>query len=120
MGMQKGAKLEEVGMQHWTVFLHVSDSLLPYLHHHLLRMELTIRVKTLAVHVPRAKIIRTTRKDPCFACRNVVVERCSQGREDSRVEGEPLGEGHRGGSVGCEGWGCDVACGCIDAVCSAD
>ena len=52
---------------------------------------LTIRVKTLAAHVPRAKIIRTAGEDPCFADGDVVVERRGQGREDGRVGRERLG-----------------------------
>ena len=115
-GMQKGAKSDEVGMQHWTVFFHSQRSTPPHLHHQSLEnWNLTIRVKTLAAHVPRAKIIRTAGEDPCFADGDVVVERCSQGRENSRVGRKPLGEGCRGGSVGC-----DVAGGGIDAVCGTD
>ena len=67
---------------------------------------LTVRVKTLAAHVPRAKSIRTAGKNPCFADGDVVVEWCGQGREDGRVGREGLGgEGYRGG---------------IDAVCGTD
>ena len=124
MGMQKGARSEEAGMQHWTFFFFiVSEFTLRHIHTvHILRMEiLTVRIEALAAHVPRAKIIRTAGKDPCFADGDVVVERCSQGREDGRVGRESLGgEGYRGGGVGCEGWGCEVACGCIDAVGSTD
>ena len=54
IGMQNGAKSEEVGMQHCTVFSFMSAIHFARFTPHLLRMELTVRIEALAAHVPRA------------------------------------------------------------------
>ena len=81
--MQKGARSEEVGMQHWTVSLFQQKFSSAASALRLRRGvssrsgKLTVRVETLAAHVPRAKIVRTAGKNPRFADGDVVVEWCS-------------------------------------------
>lgn len=98
-GMQKGATLEEVGMQHWSV-LYISECLCTILQ----RAQLTTRAKTLAAHVPRTKVIRTAREDPCVAGSNIMVKRRCEGREDDGVGSRRVGKEGGGCGVGCEGW----------------
>lgn len=87
VGMQKGAMLGEAGMQHWSVLL-VNKFPSPCLP----QAQLTIRVETLAAHVPRTQIICTAREDPCIAGRNIVIERRREGCEDGGVGRERVGK----------------------------
>lgn len=118
-GMQKGAKLEEAGMQHCTVHSFsaspatASAPCVP-------RAILTIRVETLAAHVPRTEVIRTAGEDPRFAGGDIVVQRRCQGCEYGSVGSRRLGEEGQGGDIGREGCEWDVACGCVDAVSCTD
>lgn len=98
-------------MQHWSV-LQVSNIPFPYL----AIAQLTIRVETLAAHVPRTQVIRTARENPCVAGCNIVIERRCKGREDGDVGSERVGkEGGRGG-VGLEARGHGVESGSIHAI----
>ena len=79
------------------------------------RAQLTIRVETLAAHVPCTQVICTARENPCVAGCNIVVERRCEGREDGEVGSERVGkEGGRGG-VGLEARGHGVESGSIHA-----
>lgn len=109
--MQKGATLEEAGMQHWSV-LHIRELLCLTLQ----RAQLTVRVKTLTAYLPRTKVVRTAREDPYVAGSNITVNRRCEGREDGGVGSERVGEEGGGGGVGWEGWGKDVGSGDIDAI----
>lgn len=84
------------------------------------RAILTIRVETLAAHVPRTEVIHTAGEDPRFAGGDIVVQRRCQGCEYGSVGSRRLGEEGHGGDIGREGWGWDVACGCVDAVSYTD
>lgn len=84
------------------------------------RAILTIRVETLAAHVPRTEVIRTAGEDPRFAGGDIVVQRRCQGCEYGSVGSRRLGEEGQGGDIGREGWEWDVACGCVDAVSCTD
>ena len=98
-GMQKGAKLEEVGMQHCTVrFISASSvtAIVPCV----TRATLTIRVETLAAHVPRTEVIRTAGEHPCLAGSDVVVQRRCQGCEYGSVGSGRMGEKGRRGDTG--------------------
>lgn len=95
--MQKGATFEEAGIQHWSVF-HFSRCLCAILQ----RAQLTTRVKTFAAHAPRTEVIRTARKDPCFAGGNITVERRCEGSEYRGVGIRRVGK-DRGGVDGCKG-----------------
>lgn len=84
------------------LFLHISKLPPP---NTIPRTQLTTRVKALAAHGPRTKVICTAREDPCVAGSNILVKRWSEGHEDGGVGSESVGEEGGGGGVGCEGGG---------------